>query len=98
MTYDSTTRMRIIYYNGYNIRWDFAAAHFTPSNLAITVGLAGGETFKGSMDELRWYGSVMSGSEIFQHVNGNYFGAPAPLYWLKFNEGSGNVAADSSGA
>ena len=98
MTYDYNTRMRTIYYNGNSIRSGVATAHFTPSNPAITVGLAGAETFKGSMDELRWFGSAMSGSEIWKHYNGNFFGAPTPLYWLKFNEGGGDVAADSSGA
>ena len=98
MTYDYATKSRIIYYNGVNIRSDVATAHYTPSSLAITLGRADTLRWKGDLDELRWYNSLMSPTEVQQHYNGNFFGAPAPLYWLKFNEGGGSVAADSSGA
>lgn len=58
---------------------------------------AGGEWFKGNIDDVQYYNAVLTPADILDLHYGKDPTASSLKGWWKFNEGSGSSATDSSG-
>jgi len=79
---------------GHNVEWDYIRTN----DIDLFIGMADKNTlhFNGTIDEVRIYNRALSAEEIIQLFRGGHVWKGLVL-WLRFDEGSGTTAGDSSG-
>ena len=101
VTYDATTTTSNIYLNGKLAM--SGSGIYTPSSAGMSIGNGGGWTWKGDLDEIAIFSTVLSDGDIakiYRHQSGLFLNSGLAGYW-KFNQSSWNGTPgeiiDSSG-
>lgn len=105
ITYNSATETMILYKNGIVIDQNTGVPAFTGSATRIGAFDAGGNLFRGAIEEARIWNKVLTQAEIQNNMNCELAGAQSGLVaYYKFNQGfegadnsAVNTLSDSSG-
>ncbi|KPJ57232.1 hypothetical protein AMJ49_01310 [Parcubacteria bacterium DG_74_2] len=98
-TYDGTTGR--VYINGvegctYSYTGDIATSDATLRIGSYYTGSTASERFEGFIDEVRIYSQALNPSEVSEHYNGIYTNESELKGLWHFDEGTGQIASDSS--
>ncbi|MDQ2769052.1 MAG: FG-GAP-like repeat-containing protein [Bacteroidota bacterium] len=102
-TYNAATNTRTLYLDGIALGSDNPGPHAVPNADNVTIGttcpgLCGGESFNGSLDEVRIWSVARTAAQLNTAKGiGLPAGTAGLVAYYRFNEGSGTVANDATG-